>query len=292
MSRDSVFGRYYRLSKPGIIYGNALTAAGGYFYGAALSPRISVFFAMLIGVCLVMASACVVNNIVDRDIDAMMERTKRRALVSGTISPLKALLFAAVLFILGVLSLGILTTTTTLIVALFGFFAYTVLYTYSKRFTTQSTLIGTLSGSTPPVIGYTAATGTLDSTALLLFLILVAWQMPHFYSIAIFRKDDYAAAHIPVLSVVKGVESTRKRIIWYVLLYIIACVLLGVYAGASLLLVVITVLAGAYWLVLCLLRPVGGDYSTWARRQFRWSLWLLLIMSIGWSLNTFIGVEI
>lgn len=277
---------YYRLSKPGIIYGNALTALGGYFYGAQGDVQMLSLLGMLVGICLVMASACAVNNVIDRGIDARMARTKRREVVSGTITPMSALMFAAVLLIAGSSLLFLLSNLTTLSVALFGFLAYTVFYTYSKRVTIHSTLIGTLSGSTPPVIGYVAATNSLDLTALLLFLILVAWQMAHFYSIAIFRKDDYAAAGLPIWSVVKGSEATRRQIIGYVCLYIVTCVLLGVYGGASLLLTLLLILGGMYWLGLCLSNPTN-DYLHWARKQFGWSLWLLLIMSAGWTLNSF-----
>lgn len=279
---------YYYLTKPGIVYGNALMAIAGYFFGAQGSPSFVTFFAMLFGICAVMASACVYNNVIDRDIDLKMERTKKRAVPTGVISLPRALVFANILLVVGVSLLVFGANLLTALVAIGGHIAYVILYGVAKRKTVHGTLVGTLSGSTPPVIGYTAATGSLDLTALLLFLVLVAWQMPHFYAIAIFRRDDYASANIPVLSVVKGMEATRRQIIVYVVLFILACVALGVYGGASLLGTMIMVLAGAYWLYLCMQQPEDGEVNRWARKQFGWSLMLLLILCGVWSLDSFL----
>lgn len=285
--RESVQA-YYRLTKPGIVYGNALMAIAGYFFGAAGNPSLSVFLAILIGISAVIASACVYNNVIDRDIDAKMERTKERAMPTGQISQLDALLFASFLLLIGLVLLVLGTNALTAFVALMGHLAYVVLYGYAKRKTVHGTLIGTLSGSTPPVIGYVAATGTLDLTALLLFIVLAAWQMPHFYAIAIFRRDDYKRANIPVLSVVSGMDATRRQIIIYVGVFIISCVLLGVFSSLSLLSTLILVLLGSYWLLLCLTVVEDEPIERWAGRQFGWSLKLLLFMCIILSLDSFL----
>lgn len=285
--RESVQA-YYRLTKPGIVYGNALMAIAGYFFGAAGNPSLSVFLAMLIGISAVIASACVYNNVIDRDIDAKMERTKERAMPSGRIPQVDALLFASFLLLIGLVLLVLGTNALTAFVALMGHLAYVVLYGYAKRKTVHGTLIGTLSGSTPPVIGYVAATGTLDLTALLLFVVLAAWQMPHFYAIAIFRRDDYKQAGIPVLSVVSGMEATRRQIIIYVGVFIVSCVLLGLFSSLSLLSTLVLVLLGAYWLLLCLTQAEDEPIERWAGRQFGWSLRLLLFMCIILSLDSFL----
>lgn len=279
---------YYYLAKPGIVYGNALAAIAGYFLGAHGSPSLSVFTSMLIGICAVMASACVYNNVIDRDIDLKMERTKKRAVPMGKVSTAHALIFANALLIIGVLVLVFGTNTLTTLIAIAGHVAYVVLYGIAKRKTVHGTLVGTLSGSTPPVIGYVAATGSWDLTAFLLFVVLAAWQMPHFYAIAIFRRDDYAKAHIPVLSVVKGLDATRRQIIAYVILFLIISAILGAFGGVSLLGTMIVLLAGGYWLYLCLQRIVDADANGWARKQFGWSLSVLLVMSAVWSLDSFL----
>lgn len=285
MATRSAIRSYYYLAKPGIVYGNALAAIGGFFFGALGNPSWLSFAGMLGGICLVMASACVYNNMLDRSIDARMTRTQQRSLVTHAISVRHAALYATTLLVAGTLALGLLTNWLTLAVALFGHFAYVILYGWAKRHTVHSTLIGTISGSTPPVIGYVAATGQLDIVALLLFLIMVAWQMPHFYSIAIFRRNEYASAGLPILSVVKGYEATRVQIIAYTILFVAMCVLLGVYGGASLFWTLIMLLLGGYWLLL-VLRPYD-DINRWARGQFGWSLSVLLFMCIGLSLDSF-----
>ena len=288
MNFSQTLRAYYYLTKPGIVYGNALMAIAGYFFGAHGSPSLVTFASMLLGICAVMGSACAYNNVIDRDIDLKMERTKKRAVPAGTISPLSALVFANILLVLGVALLAFGANLLAALVAIGGHIAYVVLYGVAKRKTVHGTLVGTLSGSTPPVIGYVAATGRLDLTALLLFLVLVAWQMPHFYAIAIFRRDDYASANIPVLTVVKGMEATRKQIIVYVALFILSCIALGIYGGASLLGTMIMVLAGSYWLYLCVQPPENGEVNRWARKQFGWSLMLLLVLCAVWSLDSFL----
>lgn len=279
-------GAYYRLTKPGIVYGNALAAVAGYFFGALGSPDLLTFFALLTGISLVIASACVYNNVLDKDIDARMARTKHRAVVTGAISTERALVFATILLVLGSIVLWFGTNVLTVGVALFGHAAYVVLYGYAKRATVHGTLVGTISGSTPPVIGYAAATGQLDPIAALLFLLMVAWQMPHFYAIALFRRDDYASAGIPVLPVVSGIQATRRQIIAYVILFVLLTVVLGILAS-SLLTTLVLVLAGTYWLYLCL-RPLADvDTIGWARGQFGWSLQLLLVLCLMLSLDSF-----
>lgn len=287
MSAADTFRTYYKLTKPGIVYGNALIASAAYVLGSKGAPEATIFLAMLIGICAVMASACVYNNVLDKDIDRKMKRTQGRALVSGTISTRSALMYATILLVIGLAVLQIGTNTLTTLVAIAGHFAYVVLYGIAKRSTVHGTLVGTISGSTPPVVGYVAATGQLDITAILLFLVLVAWQMPHFYAIAIFRREDYARARIPVLPVVNGLQATRTQIIAYVLLFLALVMLLNIWGGVSLLGTMIVLLGGMYWLYLCLLPTEGTDINGWARRQFGWSLSLLLILSTTWALDSF-----
>lgn len=277
---------YYFLTKPGIVQSNALMAMAGYFYGAHGHVDVTVLIAVVIGIAAVIGSACVYNNIMDRGIDARMDRTRKRALVSGAVSVPAALSFATVLLLLGLTILYFGSNLLAAAVALFGHFAYVILYGYAKRVSIHGTLIGTLSGSTPPVIGYAAATGRLDIAAALLFVLLAAWQMPHFFAIAIFRRDDYKRAGIPVLSVVRGLEATRKQIIAYATLYLVAVLAFGIFGGASLLLTLIVALASLYWLYLCF-QPVGESIEKWARRQFGWSLWVLLTMIGTISLDSF-----
>jgi protoheme IX farnesyltransferase len=208
-----VIKEYYELAKPGIIYGNALTATAGFFLASpeSLAEAGLLFATMLIGLSLIIASACVFNNYFDRDIDAKMERTKNRALAAGRIPAHRALTFAAILGLLGALVLWLYTTTLALGVALVGFGVYVFLYTPLKHKTPHALWVGAIAGATPPVVGYTAVTATLDWYALALFTFLFLWQIPHFLSIALYRHEEYQAAGIPLFIHKAPTEQTKRR---------------------------------------------------------------------------------
>jgi protoheme IX farnesyltransferase len=230
-----LFKTYYQLTKPGIIYGNILTAAAGFFLASRghLEPLLLV--ATLMGIALVMASGCVFNNYIDRDIDALMERTKNRALVLGLVSPYHALWYGAVLGILGAIILFLFTNILAGMTALFGLFAYVVLYSlWTKRTSVYGTLVGSISGAVPPVVGYIAVSHVFDLGVFIIFTILVFWQMAHSYAIAIYRLNDYGNAHIPVLPVKKGIAVTKKDMAIYVVLTTLAMLSLAIfkYAGS------------------------------------------------------------
>jgi len=217
---------YYSLTKPGIIFGNAIPAVAGFFLASKGHPNAGLFIAMLVGISFVIASACVFNNYIDRDIDKFMARTKKRALPTGIISGRNALLYAIVLGVIGFSLLLFYTNLLTTFVGFVGFFVYIVLYGISKRRSVYGTIVGSIAGAVPPVVGYVAVTNNFDMGALLLFLILVIWQMPHFYAIAIFREDDYAAASIPVLPIKQGIKATKIHMVLYIAAFLIATVML------------------------------------------------------------------
>lgn len=202
------------LTKPGIILGNIITTLGGF----ALASRGQIDFVLLLytllGLGLIIASAGVFNSYIDRFADAKMERTKNRPLVRGEISNQKALLFGTFLGLVGVFVLALKTNPLTVFVALSGFSIYLILYAFMKYHSFYGTLVGSLAGAVPPVVGYCAVSNTFDAGAVLIFLMLVLWQMPHFYAIAIYRQEDYAAASIPVLPIVKGMEATKIQIVF------------------------------------------------------------------------------
>lgn len=204
-----MFKQYLELAKPGIVVGNALAAASaGAFAFPSPMPWL-VFFAMVCGISCVIGAACALNNIYDRDIDARMERTKKRPIPSGQISDGAAFIFAAALLCLGSFFLY-MTTPLALLAALFGFAVYVLLYTPLKHKTRQALFVGALAGATPPVVGYTAATGSLDALALLLFGLMFLWQLPHFLSISVFRYEEYAAAGVPLFITQPPSERSRK----------------------------------------------------------------------------------
>lgn len=279
---------YYRLTKPGIIRGNLITAAGGFFLASNGRPDVTLFAAMLAGLALIIAAACVYNNYLDRGLDAKMARTRGRALVTGAISPNHALIFATGLMAAGSLILGLWTSALTLLLALTGLIAYVVVYGYGKRATVHGTLLGTISGALPPVVGYVSVKGRLDVTAGLLFIILVCWQMPHFYAIAMFRSKDYAAAGVPVLPVVKGSSATVRQIIAYVAAFVIACALLTVIHATGYAYLFVMTVAGLAWLSFAVKGLSTQTPDRWARQIFGFSLFIILVFSVAISLDAYL----
>ncbi len=276
---------YYGLIKPGIIRGNVIAAVAGFLLAAKGHVHFGTFVAMVVGLALVIASACVFNNYIDRGIDAKMARTKHRALVLGSISVRAAIAYGIVLGLTGAVILGVFTNLLTLGIAIFGFLAYVVLYGIWKRRSVHGTVVGSISGAVPPVVGYTAVTGRLDAGAAILFLILVLWQMPHFYAIAILRQRDYAAADIPVLPGKRGIRATKIQMLAYIFAFMLAAVWLGLLGYAGLTYIFASLLLGLAWLTLCLRGFVVDDHSRWARQMFRFSLAVItgvcLVVSLG-----------
>ncbi|MBI3889508.1 protoheme IX farnesyltransferase [Candidatus Saccharibacteria bacterium] len=267
---------YYYLTKPGIIFSNVIAAFAGFLLASSWNIDLWLLFATLGGVGFIIASACVVNNYLDRHIDAHMVRTKKRATVSGSISPSRIISFAVVLGGVG-FGLIFLTNLVTFYMGIVAYIMYVAVYGYFKRTSVHGTLVGSISGALPPVAGYTAVTNQIDVAAVILFIILAAWQMPHFYAISMFRRDDYKKAKIPVLSVVKGMRATKRQIVAYIVVLALVAPLLTVtgYAGTTYLIIAIG--APLTWLF------IGYKYRAlpdlkWARKMFFNSLWVLLIL--------------
>lgn len=271
---------YYNLTKPGIIYGNVLTAIAGFLLAAHTDIDVWLLLATVAGAWLVIASGCIINNYFDRDIDIVMKRTHKRALVTGAVSVRNALVLAVVLGVLGFSILLYYVNTLTALIGLIGLVDYAFIYTYAKRKTVYATEIGAISGATAIAAGYTAVTGQFDTAALLLFLIMVFFQMPHFYAIAIYRRKEYKKARIPVLPLVKGVKVTKIRILIYMLAFTLAASLLSVYGYTGYIYRVAILLLCAGWIRLGVQGFRATDDDKWARSVFFYSLWVILGISI------------
>lgn len=279
---------YYQLAKPGIIRGNLLTATAGFVVAAGRQPDLVLLAMTLLSITLIIASACAANNYLDRDIDAKMERTKRRATAAGAVPLTSVLIYASLLGVAGFVLLAFTTNWLTVLIGAIGYVDYVAIYTFSKRHTWHATLIGSVSGSTPVVAGYTAVSGRLDAAALILFLILTFWQMPHFYAIALRRLDDYRAASIPVLPAVRGARAAKLQIVAYMTVFLAAVLALWLtgYTGA-----IYGVLMGALavgWLALALLGWRTTDTKRWADRVFLYSLILLPAFLIAVGLDAWL----
>lgn len=268
---------YYSLTKPGVLYGNALTAVAGFLFASQGKINILLFVMLCLGMTLVIASACVLNNYLDQDIDTKMARTKKRALVRGDIKGRNAVIFSIVLGLVGMALLILFTNMLVVVIAIIGFVDYVVLYgMLSKRLSIHGTLVGSISGAAPILAGYCAVTGVIDPGAIVVFLILFLWQMPEFYSIAIYRRKEYAAAGIPVMTVVKGVKNTVVQIFVYTFLFVVSLALLTVFGPTSISYFIVMMALGLYWLWLAIVGLTAEDKEAWSRKMFKFSLIILL----------------
>ncbi len=268
---------YYLLTKPGIILGNLITLAAGFFLAAKGTIDILLFLSTLAGLAFVIASACVFNNYIDRHIDSKMQRTKDRPFVTGSISVRSGIAFALLLAILGNAILFYTTNILTVSVAAIGFFVYVVLYSFWKSRTIYGTAIGSIAGAIPPVVGYCAVSNRFDLGALILFAIMVLWQMPHFFAIAVFRFDDYVAANIPVLPIQKGMQRAKIHMTLYIIGFILASTMLTAYHYTGYTYLLVTTAVGLGWLLISLKGFKSTNDRQWGRQMFLVSL--LMIMS-------------
>lgn len=275
---------YYILTKPGIIYGNVLTAMAGFFLAANGTIQWALLLALVVGLSLVIASACVLNNIIDRTIDKKMNRTKKRALVTGKIRVRSAYSYSIILGVSGFATLALYVNVMTVWLGAAAYVLYIAAYGVTKRKSVHGTLVGSIPGALPPVAGYVAVTGNVDEVALVLFLILVLWQMPHFYAIAMFRRKEYEAADIPVLPIVKGVLAAKQHIVAYILLFIIASQLLAIMGHTGIIYSIVLLLLGCVWLIKAIQGFKVVDDEIWARGVFHFSLFVLL----GFSMLTIV----
>ena len=206
---------YLELTKPRVVSLIMFTAIVGMFLAVPGFPPAGALVWGTIGIALAASSAAAINHVLDRRIDAEMSRTRSRPLPRGTVSEAYALAFAFVLGAGSMLILALLVNALTAILTFFSLIGYAVVYTvWLKRATPQNIVIGGAAGAAPPVLGWTAVTGEVHADALLLFLIIFAWTPPHFWALAIARRDEYARVGIPMLPVTHGVEYT-KLFIWY-----------------------------------------------------------------------------
>lgn len=278
--------QYISLTKPGVLFGNVITGVAGFGLASASQYRFDpfLFLASITGMTLIIASACVLNNVLDQDIDRIMARTKQRAVASGAVPASRASAFSVVLGLAGAIILGIWTNWLVLGIGVAGFVVYVWLYgAFSKRHSIHGTLVGSISGAAPILAGYVAARGFIDAGAVLVFLALFFWQFPEFYSIAIYRRNEYNAAHVPVITVVKGVAYTKRWILTYAILFILSALLLTRFGYAGYVYLVAITLMGFYWLRIA----VHGFHQTsqvandaWARKMFHASLNVLLLYSL------------
>ncbi len=282
-----MFKRYLQVTKPGIIMGNLISVAGGFFLASRGEIDWILMLATVIGLSLVVASGCVINNFVDRDIDAKMQRTRNRVTVNGEMSGKAAFFHGVVLGIVGFALLAFFTNWVAVAFAVFGYVVYVGFYTlYFKRKSVYGTFVGSLSGAVPPVVGYCAAAGQFDAGAAILLAMFCIWQMPHSYAIAIFRYKDYEAAGIPVLPVSQGIAKAKRHIIFHIALFAIVAALLPLTGYVGIGFMVVALATSLWWLAMALrgYRP-GIDVNGWARQVFFFSIITVTALSVTMALD-------
>ncbi|MEK3882883.1 heme o synthase [Paenibacillus sp. PL2-23] len=275
------------LTKPRLLRLNIFAALGGFWVASKWEFDIPLMIWMLIGSTLTMASATVVNNYYDRELDQKMERTRNRTLPLGRMKPGAVLAYGLIMGVLGISILFLLVHPITGWLGLLGWFAYIVIYTmWLKRSSTWSTSIGGISGAMPPVIGYCAVTGEVDAGAWMLFALLFLWQPAHFWSLAIRRVEEYREAGFPLLPVVKGIKRTKLQMIPYVLLLIPTVWLLFELEYVGWYFLVISLALSVLWLVHTLTGLKAKDTEKWAKANFLISVNYLMIVFIVMILDT------
>lgn len=282
---------FLALIKVGIVNSNIITAFTGIWLAIQISEGVGfldsldIILYTLVGSALIMAGSCSFNNYYDRDIDPLMERTKNRPTVTGKASPSKVLILSFTLIAAGLVLLA-LTNMTTMLIGAFGVFAYVVLYTmiFKRRFV-SNTIIGSISGAVPPLIGWAAIDPNLDMMAWVLFAIMFLWQPPHFYALAMRRVEEYRAAGVPMLPVVKGFKAAKRSImLWIVALMFVPFFLTSL--GTPL--VVLAALLSTGWLILGIAGYKKKDDIKWATSMFVYSLNYMTILFVAMVIFTLI----
>lgn len=290
MVQTSVWKDFLALIKIGIVNSNLITTFTGlwlalHFTNNGFLNNLDIVFYTLIGSSLIIAGSCTINNYIDRDIDHLMERTKGRPTVTGKIVPVKVLYLGLLLIGLGTMFLAFTTWTAT-VIGLIGVFTYVVLYSlWSKRQYVSNTIIGSISGAVPPLIGWAAVDGNLDMMAWALFIIMFVWQPPHFYALAMRRVEEYRAASIPMLPVVKGFKTTKNHIVLWVLGLLPLPFLL---TSLGIPFLILATLLNLGWLALGIYGYKIKDDIKWAKLMFVYSLQYLTIMFVAMVIVTLI----
>lgn len=276
---------YLSLTKPGIIVGNLVSVAGGLFLGGRGELSGLTIFASLVGIALVIGGGCALNNFIDRDIDALMLRTRNRSLVQKRVPASHAAMLGILLSIFGLSVLALYTNLLTTLVAFAGLLVYVVLYSLWLKRSPHGTWVGSISGAVPPLAGYCAASGHLDVAALVLFAIYALWQLPHAYAIAILHIQDYARASIPVLPVVRGAARVKRTMPIYVAVFTLCALLLFFTHNTGALYLAVMLLLGMAWIRSTWRDRKCADDRRWARKSFGYSILAVMAMSLMMSVD-------
>ena len=283
---------YYEIGKPKVVALIVFTAIVGMFLAVPGMPPLDAFIYGSIGIGLAASSAAAINHVVDRRFDEKMARTMKRPIPTGHLTARQALAYAGVIGVASMLLLWFLVNPLTAMLTFASLIGYAVLYTvWLKHVTPQNIVIGGAAGAAPPVLGWTAITGSVDPHALLLFLIIFAWTPPHFWALAIARRDDYAKAGIPMLPVAYGVAFTRLHILLYTILLFIATLLPYLTGMSGLLYLAVAVILGVIFTRYALQLRRDDAPTHLPMTVFRYSITYLMLLFAALLIDHYVSIR-
>jgi protoheme IX farnesyltransferase len=282
-------GAYVALTKPRIIVELLITTIPAMILAANGWPETWLVVATLLGGTMAAGSANAINMFIDRDIDGIMRRTSSRPIPSGLVTPAQALAFASVLAVLSFFLLAFAANLLTAILAMLALLFYVFVYTlWLKRSTPQNIVIGGAAGAMPPLVGWAAVTGSLDTAAIVLFAIIFIWTPPHFWALALNLETDYRRAGVPMMPLVAGEASTRTQILIYSVILLGVSLLLIPFGTASYFYFASATLLGIGFVALAFRLWRAGTARA-AARLFRYSLIYLALLFAAVAVDTWIG---
>jgi protoheme IX farnesyltransferase len=283
---------YYELGKPRVVMLIMFTAIAGMFLAAPGFPPPAALIFGTLGIALAASSAAAVNHVLDRRFDAQMARTRNRPLPTGHLSGQQALAYAAILAVLSMTLLWGWVNPLTAILTFCSLIGYAVIYTvWLKHATPQNIVIGGAAGAAPPVLGWTAVTGHVDPYALLLFLIIFTWTPPHFWALAIARRDEYAKAGIPMLPVAYSIEFTRLHILLYTILLVIVTLLPYLTGMSGLIYLAAALVLGGFFLVRAS-QLLSGKDARLPMRTFSFSITYLALLFAALLVDHYVRIRL
>ena len=290
--QTAVWRDYYELTKPRVVVLIVFTAVVGMFLAVPGLPGLTAVAFGTLGIGLAASSAAVINHVLDARIDIQMSRTRTRPLPQGKLTETNALAFAVVLGALSMLILWFLVNPLTALLTFASLIGYAIIYTaYLKRATPQNIVIGGAAGAAPPILGWTAVTGEIHSDALILFLIIFVWTPPHFWALAIARKDDYEKAGVPMLPVTHGNEFTRVFILLYTILLFLITILPYLSGMSGLIYLLAALVLGGIFLYYAV-RLKDDDSIELPMRVFRFSINYLMILFAALLIDHYLPLKL
>lgn len=279
---------FLKITKPKIVFGNLISMSSCYFFASHENKNYYLFIILFFAVFLIISSCCALNNYIDKDIDAIMKRTKNRQKYVLSYNKKKYLTYFSILCILGVIILKIVSNNLTTILSVIGIIIYIIVYSlYMKRKSIYSIHFGSLSGSIPPLIGYCSIKNKLDTCSFIIFLIFCLWQIPHSFAIEIINYEDYKNANIPTFPKIKGILTTKIHALIYTILFTITNIVFYKYKFVGYKYFFVVIITSMLWIVIEIFGfKKNKNNILWAKKVFVWSIITIIIVNIMISIDS------